>query len=67
MNDLWILVVAANASDRGMIRNILDLRGMSTGPNGLAIFADGIEEPTNPWLPFLPASTLRDDPRVVQR
>lgn len=62
MHDLWALVVGNNGPNRGVILKTLDLRGMSTGPNGLAIFADGIEEEINPWVPYLSPQTLREDP-----
>ncbi len=65
MNDTWLVIVDAAPPDIGRIRTVLDLRGMSTGPNGIAMFADGVEELSNPWRAsgFLSPLTMADDPR----
>jgi hypothetical protein len=63
MTNLWLIVIDATPGGSGVVKKVIDLRGQSTGPNRLAIFADGIEEDTNLLVPFLSAQTVRDDPQ----
>ena len=66
MNGLSLVVLDAAAAHRGRINAIIQLTGMSTGANGLAFFADGVEEATNLWRVggYLSPLTLTDDPRA---
>jgi hypothetical protein len=68
MSDMWLLVVSASGAGRGTITEVLDLRGMATGPNGLTFLGDGVEEDTNLWVlqTPLPHATHRDDPRAFR-
>ena len=68
MNGVSLLVINATAGGRGTINAILDLTGMSTGANGLAFFADGVEEVSNLWRVggYLSPNTLTDDPRAFR-
>ena len=62
MTNLWIIVLdATTGASSGRVRKVIDLRGQATGPNRLAIFADGVEEDTSPLFPFISGRTVRDD------
>ncbi len=63
MTNLWLIVLdATNSGSSGRVKKVFDLRNQSTGANGLAIFADGIEEDGNALVEFISAKTVRDDP-----
>lgn len=60
--NLYLLVVDNTPGSVGIIRSVVDLRGMNTGTNGVAFFGDGAEEPLSPWANSVSPITVRDDP-----
>jgi hypothetical protein len=65
LKDLWLLIIDASpGASSGLVKKVIDLRSQTTGPNKLAIFADGIEEDTSALAPFCSALTSRDDPSI---
>lgn len=62
-SELYLLVIDNSPPNIGTVETVVDLRGQSTGTNGLAIFGDGMEEATSPWNAAVPPTAVRDDPQ----
>ncbi|MDA7644108.1 thrombospondin type 3 repeat-containing protein [Verrucomicrobiales bacterium] len=59
LQDLSLLIVDVDGATKGEIRNVLDLRGLTTGSNGLMLIGDGY----NDFVPFVTTSrTHAEDP-----
>jgi hypothetical protein len=64
LSNLSLIVINTATNARGLVRNIIDLKGQACGPNGLATFGDGMEEADlNPLNPLASPLTALDDPR----
>ncbi len=59
LQDLWLLIVDVDGAQKGEIREAFDLRGTTTGSNGLMLIGDGYDT-LSPY--GSPNRTHREDP-----